>query len=433
MNNKENNMRTIAENIKILEKTSGNIAKENALREMDSAPWRKFLKYVFSEAKYYVKKYEKISHGHETFESCSNEIYKLMDKLAARKITGNAAVEAVENLYSRLDKKETRPFECILNKDLKVGVSATTISKVYKGVLDTKISVALAQKFEPKYQHLLDEGDWYISRKLDGMRCIAKNEGGEWTFWSRGNKQITTLDNLKKDLDTLNLSDVVLDGELCIVDENGNEDFQSIMKEARKKNHTIESPMYMVFDMIPLDVFEEGCGGEKLSERQKKLTKIFSADPRQTVRVLTQTKYNEENFQSMLSSVSKYGWEGLMLRKDTEYVGDRTRDMMKVKSFSDFEAEVKGVETGELVYQEAGSGMKKYIGVTALIIEYKGNEVRVGSGMSKEQRIDWYNDPSKIIGNEICVKYFSESKNQDGSYSLRFPTLKYVYEGKRDC
>ena len=426
-------MGSIAKNIETLEKTAGNINKEAALKKMDTAAWRKFLKYVFSESKYYVKKYEKKSKGHETFESCSKEIYKLLGDLASRKITGNAAVEAVEKIYSRLDKSETRPFECLLNKDLKVGVSSTTIKKIYPDILDDKISVALAQKFEPKYQSLLEEGTWYISRKLDGMRCIAKNEGGEWSFWSRGNKEITTLDNLKKDLETLNLSNVVFDGELCIVDENGKEDFQSIMKEARKKDHTIEHPMYMVFDMIPLDVFEEGRGGEKLSERQKKLSKIFSANPRQTVRVLTQTKYNEENFQSKLSDVSKYGWEGLMLRKDTEYRGERTRDLMKVKNFSDFEAEVKDVEIGELVFQESGKGMKKYVGVTALVIEYKGNEVRVGSGMTKEQRIEWKNDPSKIIGNEICVKYFAESRNQDGTYSLRFPTLKYVYEGKRDC
>lgn len=52
--------------------------------------------------------------------------------------------------------------------------------------------------------------------------------------------------------------------------------------------------------------------------------------------------------------------------------------------------------------------------------------------MTKDQRKEWYSHPTEIVGKTICVKYFQESKDKEGNLSLRFPTLKYVYEGQRE-
>ena len=38
-----------------------------------------------------------------------------------------------------------------------------------------------------------------------------------------------------------------------------------------------------------------------------------------------------------------------------------------------------------------------------------------------------------IVGKMITVQYFEETKNQEGGISLRFPTVKHIYETKRDC
>ena len=64
---------------------------------------------------------------------------------------------------------------------------------------------------------------------------------------------------------------------------------------------------------------------------------------------------------------------------------------------------------------------------------HRGCPVGVGSGFSLEERQHYYKHPEDIIGKEITVKYFEETKNQDGGYSLRFPTVKCIYkEGKRE-
>ena len=38
-----------------------------------------------------------------------------------------------------------------------------------------------------------------------------------------------------------------------------------------------------------------------------------------------------------------------------------------------------------------------------------------------------------IVGKMITVQYFEETKNQEGGISLRFPTVKHIYETERDC
>ena len=63
-------------------------------------------------------------------------------------------------------------------------------------------------------------------------------------------------------------------------------------------------------------------------------------------------------------------------------------------------------------------------------IEHKGYKVKVGSGWSHEQRLQ-YKDGS-IVGKIITVQYFEETKNQEGGISLRFPTVKHVHGEKRE-
>ncbi len=68
-----------------------------------------------------------------------------------------------------------------------------------------------------------------------------------------------------------------------------------------------------------------------------------------------------------------------------------------------------------------------------IVILHKGNKVGVGSGFSIDQRKEFYKDHSKILGKTVTVQYFEESQNKDGEWSLRFPVLKHIYEGERDC
>jgi DNA ligase-1 len=69
--------------------------------------------------------------------------------------------------------------------------------------------------------------------------------------------------------------------------------------------------------------------------------------------------------------------------------------------------------------------------LSCVTINHKGYSVRVGSGFSIEQRQEFYKNPRKILGQIITVQYFTESKNQDGGLSLRFPTFKILHGSSR--
>lgn len=64
------------------------------------------------------------------------------------------------------------------------------------------------------------------------------------------------------------------------------------------------------------------------------------------------------------------------------------------------------------------------------IVEYKGNEVGVGSGFSDEQRNHFWEYPDEIVGHIIEVKYKEQTKNKEGLESLQFPVFVSIRDDK---
>jgi DNA ligase-1 len=123
-------------------------------------------------------------------------------------------------------------------------------------------------------------------------------------------------------------------------------------------------------------------------------------------------------------------WEGFMLRKDVVYEGKRTKNLLKVKTFHDAEYTVTGVDYGPMSVVRNGKEVQETM-LSQVWINHKGHEVKVGSGFNQEQRIKYMTE--NIIGKTITVQYFEETKNDKGGISLRFPTVKHIYENERDC
>ena len=148
----------------------------------------------------------------------------------------------------------------IIDKNLEIRVGAKVLNKAIPGLIP-EFNVALAQKYEPKLASFGEDSldTWYASRKLDGVRCLAVvDDRGICKLYSRTGKEFTTLNKIKEAIETTNVVNTVFDGEVCLVDKNGDEDFQSVMRELKRKDHQIENPVFMMFDMIHKTVFDSG-------------------------------------------------------------------------------------------------------------------------------------------------------------------------------
>lgn len=392
-----------------------------------------------SSRKYGVHKFNITGIGTLSIDSDYDQFHVLLDSLAARQLTGNAAIDAVSSLISKFTADDQAILSAVLNKKLTIGLSYNSFVKL-TGEKANDFAVTLACHLDGVKGVDPVDGTWYASRKCDGIRTVAKitkaNGQTEIEFISRQGKPITTLDNCIPALQWLvrNEADGVYyaDGEGCIVDKNGDEDFQTILKEIRRKNHTIENPCYQLFDFVSEDEFLGYTNSANFTNRYHHMLQMIQGNTFSTLKVLKQELLKSQaDFDRWENYVSVGNWEGFMLRKDEPFKTGRIKTLLKVKKFNDAEYIVKDIETAVMTTQEPGLGNVKYEGVKSLIIEHKGNTVNVGSGLTKEQRIEWFNDPTKIIGKTVTVKYFEETQDQTGKYSLRFPVLKAVYENGR--
>ena len=402
----------------------------------------KVLRYTYSPFKqYYVssKTVEKHPEANDEWKGCKEEdLFKLLDKLDNREITGHAALASVGGFIEEFPEYKELIY-MIIDGNLKIRMNATSINKVFPNLIP-QFKVQLAEGFEAEKVPDFKADRWYSSRKLDGVRCIAIYKDGDVKCFSRQGKEFLVLDKVKQaikdeiynDADHIPALDFVLDGEICIVDSNGNENFTDVMKEIRKKDHAIENPKYKIFDLLSLDDFLSQKSESLFSERYENYMKITSPsgilDPVPQTIVKDETHLNE-----MAADADNHGWEGLIIRKDVPYAGKRSKNMQKVKSFHDAEYKVLEIETGpfRIISEETGLEVEEEM-LASVVIEHKGNRVNVGSGFSIAERRQFFSNPKDIVGKKITVKYFEESTDKDGNLSLRFPTLKAIHGVERD-
>jgi len=360
-------------------------------------------------------------------------LFDLLDDLRLRNITGHEAISRVNGFVSLNPEYEELIYR-IIDKDLKTRTGGKLINKAIPNLIPS-FKVVLAEKYEPNMVDFNKENNsWYVSRKLDGVRClIVVDEDGDVVSYSRQGKVFDTLGIVEQEIKSLGLTNVVFDGEVCMVDSEGNESFQDVMKEIRRKNHTMKNVMFKIFDCLSLTEFLEGKGHQPLQSRLIHLLAFLSPHELNNISILKQEIIrSEEHLKEWIDEASEKKWEGVMVRKNVMYEGKRTKNLLKVKTFHDDEYVVKGVESGSIRHIVNGKDIEEVM-LSKIIIEHKGNDVGVGSGFTMEQRRDYHRNPKEIIGKTVTIQYFEESKNQDGGYSLRFPVLKHVYEELRDC
>lgn len=363
-----------------------------------------------------------------------DDFAELVDSLGERRLTGNAAREAINDISYRFNSEEWNLFLApILRRDMRCGVSTTTINKIVKKT-EYEIPVFSCQLATNSEGRPEMKGIKRLEPKLDGVRVLMSvtfpDYGGvNIVSYSRNGKIFENFLHIEKQIEESCLkllkavgvpnTGFVLDGEVV-----GNS-FQELMRQARRKEDVQnDDSVFHVFDVIPSEDFLRGHWNAQLNKRLAILEKMQpTIDNMANVELLPHIQVDLDNEEGQ-KALHKYaqdmvvaGYEGIMIKDlDAPYECSRSKSWLKWKPTITVDLEVIGLEEG--------TGRNKgRLGALVCNGVDDGKEitVNVGSGFSDEERSQLWEDRNFVVGRTVEILCDVITQNQDGTYSLRFP------------
>lgn len=415
-------MQEILDCLEELRKLSGN-EQVDYLNQHKSELLKDILLHTYDTHKMYKideGKYNKfpvnIQGKHELTQTRWIEFIRLLDLLSNIKSAKDAHINIIKEFIESTENSDF--LKCVLFKDLRLNMNIKKFQKVWSDFL-VEPQVQLAQTIDnrPEFKNP------YYSRKFDGKRMYIK----DYKPYSRTNKicSIAPVSHILKQVNGLEIAEkCVLDGE-CLYFEKGKENFQKGISLCQRDSrlHDCENICYVIFDIIPKELFLSKQPAEKFSEEYQIMLQELVVDNKETpCYSLLPTKFDniyvarQDKCKDKLAELCmQNGWEGLMMRDgDSPYEYKRTNKLLKIKEMQDLEV--------KLIDMEEGTG--KHNGkLGAFIADYKGYRLKIGSGFTDHQREVYWNEREKYIGNTVKVQYFEKTTNQNGEESLRFPVF----------
>lgn len=117
----------------------------------------------------------------------SDALDVLENDFATRKVTGNAAREALNNLCDLLSHEDATVLGRVIGRDLKVGVGRTQINKVWPNLITKPPYMRCGVYSEKAAQKISYPA--FVQLKADGQFCYAQVENGNVTFISRSGEE----------------------------------------------------------------------------------------------------------------------------------------------------------------------------------------------------------------------------------------------------
>ena len=317
-------------------------------------------------------------------------------------------------------------YKSIITKTLKLGIDAKTVNKVYGDGFIPTFNVMLGTSIE---HCKIPEGVWFsISHKLNGNRCVWY----KGKLYTRQGKEYTGLDHIIENIKFIyNNEDVVLDGELVYKNKELLTDSEAFRKGtgiAQSNDKDKSELMFVIFDIITAEDFEQGFSKLTYKERVKKLWWLRSVlgDPDVPKNISVVDIFYQGTDQSEIWKWLRYAeendLEGVVLNLDAPYQCKKTKDLIKVKEFYNVDLKIIG-------YEEGSGKLAGMLG--ALIVDFKGNTVNVGSGLDDATRTELWNNRNTLVGKIVEVKYKEISKDKKtGKESLQFPIFVSIRTDK---
>lgn len=430
-----------------LSSTTKRLEKEGILSKLDAENefWPGAQLTFDSMVTFGVKKLPEVK-SHASFAPNNWKMFReLADSLAKRKLTGNAARDAIVRFAESCSKPQWEYwYSRILEKDLDCGAKEAITNKFapkqyqvdpFACQLATDMNKVATTKL-PKTAYLEAKYDgmrtlWFITKRVVEDEVFGDSLAYDVKAFSRSGKELHNFSDVAAQLGLMAKLDgfpdcgIVIDGEVI----SGS--FNELMTQAHRKTDAKFSGVLMAFDILTVDDFLAKKRTASLRSRRQVLEHkieelsemIIGAGSQPLVQVSTALKDIDpvsqrdiimDFFQQQLDA----GFEGIIVKDaDASYEWDRTTSWLKLKPTDTWDLIVSRCEEGD-------GRLKGSLG--AIFCEGRDNEgrlisVSVGGGLSDSQRKEIWANRDKVIGHTVEVMADAVSRNQDGTYSLRFP------------
>lgn len=384
---------------------------------------------------YYIRKIPEYTSAPEPMIDLWEALSRL-DCLSNRTYTGNQAIDVLRGILTFLPSDDAQVIERIISKDLKCGVSSSTVNAVWPELI-LEYPCMLASAYEQK---LVDKVKFpaYVQLKMDGMRFNAIVIDDKVEFRSRNGKEI-----LINDLDITipfiimaDGRDMVFDGELLIKDngvildrKTGNGILNKAVKGTQSK---AEGAMVCatLWDMIPYAEFTHGRYNEPYKKRLNELEslvldfkqRILKLAPRVDLvpsKVVSSLEEAQLTFEEYLAD----GQEGIIL-KTGDMIWENKRSKSQIKFKGEFECDLKVVGWVE--------GTGKNVGrMGALVLESSDGLVKVGLGTGFSDA-DRSAITEKDIGRIVAVKYNARIQDKRTNVASLFLPVFIEFRDDKD-
>jgi bifunctional non-homologous end joining protein LigD len=266
------------------------------------------------------------------------------------------------DIESIRDNKKTATQKKEKKSEAKAKTTAALVRSVRSSnaKLEKYITPMMAHTREDSF----DDPDWIYEIKWDGYRAIAEVNKKEIKFYSRNGLSFDRLYPAVVDALSQIKDDVVLDGEVVVLDKNDKPSFQKLQQYGENRSLPL---LYYVFDCLSYK--GKDLTNLPLVERKKIAEKVVPKS-----NVLKYSDHVAGDGIAFFSNAVAMGLEGIIAKRaDSKYyIGRRSYDWLKIKNHNTQEAVIAGYTEprksrkyfGALVLGMYEKGKLKYIGHT---------------------------------------------------------------------
>lgn len=357
--------------------------------------------------------------------------------LANGRYTRREAVIQVETFSRYLDPDSLKLLVAIINKDIAAGINASTINKVFKGLIPTYPYMRCSLPTQVPFDELPWDAGVYAQEKADGMfNNINVADTGEVEILSRQGTAIPT----EKLGESFQLLKDTLDpgyqyhGEMLIVEkedgeiqprEIGNGIVNSICKGGELPAKY--AVFWQLWDMIPIhSAVSKGKYTEPYAHRFEKLMKVLHGGNKAVLPITTQVVHSLNEAKSFYRFQLLQGHEGAVLKAATAIWKDGTsKEQIKMKMALDCDLVVKGFLEGEGKF-EGNLG--------ALMCESSDGWLKTNiSGFNDAMRREIWDHKDDYLGKIVTVRFNDVMVKEGQPAALFLPRFIEFREDKSDA